>query len=164
MNNFHLGRDHGVPSYNDARKACGLSTFNTWEELAQILSPSDVELLKKEYYLVEDVELQVGASLEAFNQLGSKLLGDTFSCIAKEQFRKFVKADAYGVESSVNPHPFSAAQISAIKSFNINRLVCSNSDVEQVPQNGFEVPSDSNPLSPCSGHPEIDLSAFTNIH
>jgi hypothetical protein len=61
------GRDHGMPTFMDVRRKCGLSSnFQTFDDLIAVFPKENVELLKSVYRSIEDIDLYVGGSKHAF--------------------------------------------------------------------------------------------------
>lgn len=165
FNFWLLGRDHGLPTYLQTRRQCGLKAdFKTFEDLLALFPQSYVDLLKAEYESVEDIDLVVGGSLESFLNVDNALVGETFDYIIRDQFRRVMAGDIYFFTNPSSPHPFNTAQISAIKSFSFNNLVCANSGVESVPKSSFYVANDSeNVKVPCSQFKPLKCDAWKNI-
>lgn len=106
------GRDHGMPTYNQIRRLCGLQPVKNFRQLKSILSDDDDwEHLSRVYSYVfiqvlfdkmsmllihcvffflfshvDDIDFWVAGNLEKPLQEG--ILGPTFSCIVGEQFRR----------------------------------------------------------------------------
>lgn len=89
-------RDHGLASYNDYREFCGLHRAERWEDFLDLISPKSIENLQSVYSSFEDVDLTVGASLEA--HVEGTLAGPTFLCILTEQFYRTRVGDRYFFE------------------------------------------------------------------
>lgn len=120
-------------------------------------------MLKAEYDSVEDIDLIVGGSLESYLNVDKSLFGETFDCINRDQFKRVMAGDAYFFTHPQSPHPFTAAQIKAIKEFTFNHLVCVNTGVDSVPQSSFYVADDSNPKIPCSQFKPMSCDAWKNV-
>ncbi len=58
--NIQRGRDHGIPPYNQWRKACGLTPFQSWSDMVVAMSPQSVDHLSTVYEHVDDVDLFTG--------------------------------------------------------------------------------------------------------
>jgi peroxidase len=150
-----------VPTYLQARKQCGLSSdFSSFEDLSSIFPQSYIDLLKSEYKYVEDIDLVVGGSLESFQKLEKDIVGETFDCIMKEQYKRLFLGDVYFFLNPASPYPFTASQLDVIKGFSFSHLVCSNSGVESVPKSSYHVPSNDNPNILCSSLKSINLDAW----
>ncbi|CRK86353.1 CLUMA_CG000238, isoform A, partial [Clunio marinus] len=148
------GRDHGHPTFLDARRKCGFnSDFKSFDDLIAIFPQSNVDLLKEIYDDVEDIDLYVGGFLETFSTLDDVLAGETFGCIIGEQYRKVMGGDAYFYSHETNPYPFTDAQINAIESFSFSNIICKNTNEESVPRIWFILEDPQNPQIPCDQMP-----------
>lgn len=101
-------RDHGLASYNDYREFCGLRRAVRWEDFLDLISPKSLENLQTLYDSFEDVDLTVGASLEA--HVEGTLAGPTFLCILTEQFYRTRVGDRYFFERGDKEIGFSRSE------------------------------------------------------
>jgi hypothetical protein len=151
----------GLPTWLKTRERCGLkSNFSTFDELKEILSSKTVKLLKENYDSVVDIDLYVGGALESFAVLDKTVLGPTFSCITRDQYRRISSGDAYYFSHPNSPYPFTPAQLQAINNFSLNNWICSTTNVQSVNKNWIYVDSENNPKVPCSQFPKIDLNPW----
>lgn len=158
------GRDHGLVTFLDARKICGLeANFKSFDDLQAIFSNANVELLKETYESVEDIDLIVGGALETFANQDTALVGDTFGCIISEQYRRASAGDAYFYSHQTNPYPFTAAQLKAIDDYGVSQLICQNSNLSSVLKVWFFMESEENPKVLCSDLKPFDFSAWSQI-
>jgi len=82
-------RDHGIPSYNQFRKYCGLKDIKTKQDLLEIMDPK----VLKVYRTLNDIELFPGALFEKHED--DAMVGPTMRCIIREQFIRTRIADRY---------------------------------------------------------------------
>ena len=129
--NIQRGRDHGLPFYNDARKAFGLPTVKNF---ADLLSSSDALIanqLKSVYNTVNNIELFVGIISE--KPVSGGILGDLGAEIVGQTFRNLRDADKFWYE---NKFPKSIiAEIDATQLGDIIKRNCKNAD--DIPSNVF---------------------------
>ena len=89
--NIQRGRDHGLPSYNDARRAVGLAPALTFSDIS---SNADIQArLDVAYDSVEDIDLWVGGLSE--DPLPQAHLGELFFVILKDQFEMLRDGDRF---------------------------------------------------------------------
>lgn len=96
--NIQRGRDHGLPSYNDAREAMGLPRFSSFAQLT-----SNAELQTKlaiAYTSINDVDLWVGGLAE--NKYQDAMVGELFFRILRRQFETLRDADRFWYENHLN--------------------------------------------------------------
>jgi Animal haem peroxidase len=140
------------------------SDFKSFDDLLELFPKSYIDLLKAEYEDIEDIDLVVGGSLESYLNVEIALVGDTFDCIIRDQFKRVMGGDSYFYTNPNSPYPFTAAQIQAVKDFTFNNLICVNSGLESVPKSIFYVANDSdNPEVPCSKYKPMNLDAWKNL-
>ena len=93
--NIQRGRDHGLPDYNSARAAYGLSLVTTF---AGISPNTDVEdALTRAYGELHLVDLWAGGLAE--DPMPGAMLGETFHTILVDQFRRLRDGDRYWFEN-----------------------------------------------------------------
>jgi hypothetical protein len=161
MSIFPTGRDHGLPSWIQMREKCGLqSDFKSFDDLKVVFPTQTVKLLEKTYESVQDIDLFVGGALESFKEWETRVAGPTFSCIYRDQFRRFTSGDAYFFTHSTRPNAFNSAQLAAIKASSVNQLMCASSNIESVNKYWQFIEGPQNPKVPCSQTPQMDLSAW----
>jgi peroxidase len=160
-----LGRDHGLPTFLDARRKCGFNAnFQTFDDLIAIFPQNYVDLLKTAYSSVEDIDLYVGGSLESFLVMESVFLGETFGCVIGEQYRRTMGGDSYFYSNPNSPYPFTPAQLGAIKSMNFQNLICVNSGLSLIQKVWFLVDNQSyNTKIPCTIFKQMDFSAWEEV-
>lgn len=90
-------RDHGLAGYNDFREYCGLARAHTWDDYLDLISPANLQRLQSVYASHDDVDVTVGASLEA--HVEGTLAGPVFLCILTEQFYRTRVGDRYFYEN-----------------------------------------------------------------
>lgn len=157
------GRDHGLGTYLETRRQCGLKAdFKCFQDLIEIFPQSYIDLLESVYDGVEDIDLIVGAALESYLSADENLFGETLSYIMKDQLKRSVVSDAYFYTNtaSSNPHPFTEQQLVAIKNFCINSLICNNSGVSSVLESPFFVEGKENKQISCNEFKPMNLSAW----
>lgn len=90
--------------------------------------------LKKVYKHVDDIELMVGGSVEAF--LPNITLGKTFFCIMLKQFNVTRVSDRFFYQNGRNG--FTPLQLKEIHKVTVSRLICTNSkNITMIQPKGF---------------------------
>lgn len=129
--NIQRGRDHGLPSYNDARRAMGLRPAKSFAQISS--DPEVVNRLAQVYASVEDIDLWVGGISEDRYQKG--LLGRLFHQIVRNQFRVLRDGDRFWYTNVL--HPRDQARIENLRLSDIIRL---NTDIgDEIQANVFKV-------------------------
>ena len=109
--NINRGRDHGLPSFINFRNYCGLGLAQSFDDLNTTMSNSSIQKLKSVYNNVADIDLWVGglaegAFLDSKNKLNntfrnnSAVVGPTFECLLKIQFRELKRSDRFYYENT----------------------------------------------------------------
>lgn len=161
---YLLGRDHGLPTFLETRRKCGLNAdYKSFQDLKEIFPQSYIDLLSKEYESVEDIDLYVGGVLESL-VTADQIFGATLRCIISDQLQRNAAGDAYFFTNPSSPYPFTSNQIQAIKDYDLANLICGNSNVESVAPAWYLVDdSSTNKLVKCSEYKQMNLAAWKNI-
>ncbi|XP_052236289.1 peroxidasin homolog pxn-2-like [Dreissena polymorpha] len=153
--NIQRGRDHGLPSYNEYRKFCGLSTMSSWRTRFGDLTDAALSRLEEAGYSdPDDVDLFTGALSE--KPVPGGALGPTMECIIGDQFHRLKFGDRFFYK---NPETgYNRDQIEAIKNYSLASLMCRNYKFERIHfPDIFRVLS---PLVDCKDIDDIDLTPF----
>jgi len=135
--NIQRGRDHGLPSYNDARVALGaepLESFSDFGEAGQRLSTI--------YDSPDDVDLWVGGLTESPEN--DSLFGSTFSAILKDQFERTRDGDRFWYENR-----FSGEELDGLNNLTLSDIIKRNTGVENIQDDVF-VASNNITLDPVT--------------
>lgn len=155
------GRDHGLATFIETRKRCGLNAnYTTFSDLLEILPQSYVDLLQNTYDSVHDIDLYVGGALETLSTIDTVLVGATLGCLVSDQYRHTMGGDAYFYSHADNPHPFTAAQIATIEGLTLRQFLCTNSNIEFTQKVWFVTETPTNPKESCSDVHPLDLSEW----
>jgi peroxidase len=160
--NIQRGRDHGLPGYIRYLDICSGKKISDWADLNPILGVESVKRLKTIYRNPEDVDLYIGGVLEASHE--DALVGTVFKCIIGDQFARLKKGDRFFYDLGLDQRTaFSAAQLDAIRTTTMARLLCENTDIEAVQPFAFKLAnSDLNAVRDCAEilSPAADWNSF----
>jgi peroxidase len=118
--NIQRGRDHGIPSYVEWRKPCGLSEIRTWEDLNNIVGPKSANRIRRAYDSVEDIDLFVGGISE--RPVIGGLVGPTFACVIAQQFNNLRRGDRFWYENPNFESSFTPAQLFSIRQVSLSQV------------------------------------------
>ncbi|KAF0702966.1 Uncharacterized protein FWK35_00034484, partial [Aphis craccivora] len=116
-------RDHGIPSYTQFRKYCGLKDIKNEQDLNQIMVKGSTNKLLRQYKTWDDIDLLIGALFEKHED--DAMVGPTMRCIIREQFIRTRTADRYFYDL---PKVFKKHQLAEIRKVTLARVFCDNSD------------------------------------
>ena len=140
--NIQRGRDHGLASYLEYRKLCGLpnekqvgsNPFSIFRNT--ITNPAIIDALQNVYGSPENHIDLFPAAISESND-GKGLLGRTFGCIMSRTFQALRDGDRFYYE---NKDIFSVAQQNEIRKMNMARVMCLTlRDADVMHDNLFEV-------------------------
>lgn len=148
--NIQRGRDHGLPSFNEAREALGLSPLRRFRAFDP-QRPEVGDRLAAAYATVDDVDLWVGGLSER-KAPGSKL-GRTFHAILVDQFRRLRDGDRFWYRSYL-PNDL----VERVEAVTLTEILRRNSGLgDEIPDDPWRRPSpppgDVSPPSPGGGGP-----------
>ncbi|CAI6355783.1 unnamed protein product [Macrosiphum euphorbiae] len=133
-------RDHGIPSYTQFRKYCGLKDIENMQDLSEIMVEGSADRLMKLYKTWNDIDLLVGALSE--KHVDDAMVGPTMRCIIREQFVRTRIADRYFYDV---PGVFSDYQLENLKKVTLARVLCDNLQASSYePQQVFLIHAEYN--------------------
>ncbi|KAL7632516.1 UNVERIFIED_CONTAM: hypothetical protein RMT77_017179 [Armadillidium vulgare] len=159
--NTQRARDHATGTYNDLREACGVRRARTFSELRDLIRPESIEVFRRIYASVDDIDPFVAAISEA--SVNGGVLGTLFSCIIRDQFTRLKFGDRFYYENGGMETSFTEAQLYEIRKTSWASIICANGDdVERVQPLAFRLPGPNNEKVPCSSAeiPKLDLTAW----
>ncbi|CAI6352434.1 unnamed protein product [Macrosiphum euphorbiae] len=132
-------RDHGIPSYTQFRKYCGLKDILNVQDLSEIMVEGSADKLLKLYKTWNDIDLLVGALLE--KHVDDAMVGPTMRCLIREQFVRTRIADRYFYDV---PGVFTDYQLENIKRVTLSRVLCDSGGglIDRIPLQAFSRPAE----------------------
>lgn len=126
--NIQRGRDHGLPGYNDARRALGLPPRAS---IAEVSSDPDTQTrLASVYADVEEIDLWVGALAE--DPVNGGHVGEVASSVIGLQFKALRDGDRYWYKASMfstEPGGFSAQEIADLEATTLADVIRRNTTI-----------------------------------
>lgn len=130
--NIQRGRDHGLPSYNDARLALGLAPAQTFEDISS--DPAVLVRLQEAYADVDEIDLWVGGLAE--DRYRRSMLGESFHKLVRAQFVALRAGDRFWYARSLSRKDL--RRVAALRLSDIIRL---NTNIgDEIQDNVFLVP------------------------
>ena len=127
--NIQRGRDHGLPSYNDARRLLGIAPRASFAEVSS--DPNTQARLASVYANVEDIDLWVGALAE--DPFNGGHVGEVAYYVIVRQFAALRDGDRYwyqmGIFSS-DPDYFSPQEIADLESTTLADVIRRNTTID----------------------------------
>ncbi|EDX70597.1 Animal haem peroxidase superfamily [Coleofasciculus chthonoplastes PCC 7420] len=138
--NIQRGRDHGLPSYNEARQALGLGGYTSFD---QITSDAEIAQRFRDIYGTTDgqdnidlVDLWIGGIAEdAYN---GGMVGELFNVIISDQFQRLQDGDRFfylADQDLLNLVP-------DIGDTRLSDIIVRNTDITTIQDNAFIVAKD----------------------
>jgi len=130
--NIQRGRDHGLPRYNDARKAMGLARKNSFSEVSS--DPEVQARLASIYVSVDDIDFWVGGLSE--NHIKGALTGELFFTVLKKQFEVLRDGDRFWYQRTLSRN-----KQRAIARTRLADIIRRNTTIKrrEIPKNVFHV-------------------------
>jgi peroxidase len=126
--NIQRGRDNGLASYNDTRKALGLAPAKTFADITS--DPTVQAELKSVYGTVDKVDLWVGGLAE--NHVAGGSMGQTFTKIIADQFQRLRDGDRFFYLNQ-----FHGSQLAAIQNTSLADIIARNTTTTNLQDNVF---------------------------
>lgn len=155
--NIQRGRDHGLPGYGAWRRECNLSHADIFQETSdEIKNATSRQLLHDLYEDVEYADLWVAGLAE--DSVPGAIVGPTFHCIMKEQFRRLRDGDRFWFE---NKGVFTEEQFDEIIKTSLSRVLCDNVfGIVSVQRDAFIAATDELKRVECTQIPGMDLNQW----
>ncbi|XP_069693033.1 dual oxidase-like [Periplaneta americana] len=136
--NIQRGRDHGLPDYNSARQAFGLTKIKSVDDFRFILDETKENFKKLHKNRLDNVDTWVGGILET-----NKGPGELFTAIIKDQFTRIRDGDRFWFENK-NNGLFDEDEIRRLKLLTVYDIILSvtNMNYDDIQQNPFAAPTD----------------------
>merc|ERR1712117_997312 len=144
-----MGRDHGLPGYNEYREICGMPKACSWNSAPPEIPAHLWSKLSTLYDAPSDIDLFSAGIAE--NSLSGAHVGPTFACIIGRQFKALKDGDRFfftHTEGS-NPNPFTPDQLTNIKARSLGDILCDNTAIGNMPTDVFV---SSSTLFKCDQH------------
>lgn len=127
--NIQRGRDHGLASYNQARRDLGLAAKTSFSEITSDAAMASA--LESVYNgNIEDVDLWVGGLTE--DHVPGSSVGETFTTIIADQFTRMRDGDRFWYENQ-----FNGAELDTIRATTLKDIIERNTDIEHLQDNVF---------------------------
>ncbi|XP_074037846.1 dual oxidase 1 [Leptinotarsa decemlineata] len=110
--NIQRGRDHGLPDFNSARKAFGLTPYADFNDFRYISEETKTKLRNLYNNSIDKIDVWIGGILETNDGPG-----ELFRTIIRDQFKRIRDGDRFWFER--NNSLFSEPEIARIKSLSI---------------------------------------------
>jgi len=130
------GRDNGLPPYNKMRKICGLTKAAKFDDLSDLISQEDIEILKTLYSTVHDIDYIVGSLLEKPKK--GSLVGPSTACVIGDSFYRFKVGDRFFYDVKGQPGSFSPEQIKSLKNITLSHVMCLSSNLDHLQKETFK--------------------------
>jgi len=129
--NIQRGRDHGLPSYNDARDAMGLAVPTSF---AEVSSDPDIQArLASVYTDVDEIDLWVGTLAE--DSVNGGHVGELAFQVIKMQFEALRDGDRYWYSATLT-----AQEVAEIESTTLADVIRRNTSIgAEISDNVFQV-------------------------
>ncbi len=126
--NIQRGRDHGLPSYNDARRRLGLAARTSFVEVSS--DPDTQARLASVYADVEDIDLWVGALAE--DPVNGGHVGEVAFYVIVSQFRSLRDGDRYWYQAGMysgDPDGFSMQEVADLEATTLADVIRRNTTI-----------------------------------
>lgn len=132
--NIQRGRDHGLASYNETRRAYGLRPVRSFREVNP--DPEVQANLRAVYDSVNEIDLWVGGLAE--DHVPGAMVGLTYRAIVADQFRRLRDGDRFWYERYLSP-----ALRDLVEAQTLARIIRRNTSIgDELPADVFRVARD----------------------
>jgi hypothetical protein len=130
--NIQRGRDHGLPSYNDARRGLGLAPKATFADITS--DPLMSQRIEEAYGDVERVDVWVGGLAE--DPAPGSMLGELFTLVLVDQFTALRDGDRFWYQHSLSPE-----ELAEVENTRLSDIIRRNTPIgDEIQDNVFLLP------------------------
>lgn len=130
--NIQRGRDHGLPSYNQARAELGLEPAASFADVTS--DPVAQERLAEIYSTVDDVDAWVGVLSE--DHFPGAMVGELAFHVLRDQFERLRDGDRFWYQSALTPE-----QVAWVERHNLATIIRLNTEIgEELRDELFAMP------------------------
>ncbi len=134
--NIHRGRDHGLPTLNEARLGLGLAPYTSFEQISS--DPETTTRLASIYASVDQVDLWLGGICE--DQVPGAGVGPVFRAIIADTFRRVRDGDRFWYQNRM----FTPKMLAAIEATTLADVIKRNTSIVRIQSDVFRVWPDFN--------------------
>lgn len=157
--NLQRGRDHALPGYNKWRTFCGLHSIQTFKQLEGVVrDTSTVQKILKLYGHPDNIDVWLGGLVE--DLLPGSRTGPLFSCLIATQMKKLRNGDRFWWE---NEGVFTEHQREELQRHSLSRVICDNSEVQEVPLDSFKMGKYPDNFLSCDDLPSLILETWREV-
>jgi hypothetical protein len=151
--NVQRGRDHGLPSYNQARADFGLAAVTSFAEISS--DPAVQEALEAAYGDVDSIDTWIGGICE--DHLPGSSMGALFTAIWRDQFIRARDGDRFWYQNQ-----FSGDELARLERTTLAEIIERNTGIVMPKSNAMLVPRSSMMVSGGVGA-DVDTRAFDTM-
>ena len=134
--NIQRGRDHGLPSYNETRRACGLSPANSFRDITRDRKVR--RRLKQLYDSVDEIDAWVGALAE--DHVRGSSVGELTLNAMVDEFTKLRDGDRFFYTGDIELMDNEAIDaVIDLSSWSLSDILVENTALEHAPEDVFRV-------------------------
>lgn len=129
--NIQRGRDHGLPSYNQARIGLGLGAVSSFADITSDLSLQNA--LASVYDSVDEIDFWIGGLAE--NHVNGGIVGELFHTVIADQFLRLRDGDRFFYRND----PFLSGLLPELESTRLSDIIRRNTAITSIQDNAFIV-------------------------
>ncbi|PZC76464.1 hypothetical protein B5X24_HaOG204526 [Helicoverpa armigera] len=153
------GRDAGLPPYNHYRKICGMKPAKHWEDFHDAIDKDKVEVLRRIYEEIDDMELMVAIYAEKL--MPGTWVGPSLYCIMVHNLLLWRRSDKFFFEHGDFPAALTIPQLNAVRKTSIARVLCDSGDsITHIQPAAFFRQGHWNKPVSCKEIPGINLNKW----
>ncbi len=134
--NIQRGRDHGLPSYNEARQLVGLPPITSFAQISS--DPVAGQRLAQVYASVDDIDFWLGGLCE--DHVPGGVVGPLFATIVANEFIRVRDGDRFWYQNN----QFSPAETIELFNTRLSDIILRNTPIQRIQRDVFFIWPDFN--------------------